>query len=181
MCRRTAGCGLTMMSPCDRSIALCGRRSRDLLTAAGFMMELNTHWNALPFPLIVAKRKLLARIRRHERRETIPGAGGGVFPLPDGHRAHLAAARRPVGVGQLDFGGGPQAGRIWQIRLTGKVRSDFAKASTDKAPGPPLPLPHPVQLAGSASAENIRQWRGLRLATRRLRPPGRLPTVMPSF
>ncbi len=33
----------------------------DLLTAAGFAVELNTHWNALPFPLIVAKRKLFAR------------------------------------------------------------------------------------------------------------------------
>jgi SAM-dependent methyltransferase len=32
-----------------------------LLTAAGFVMELNTHWNALPFPLIAAKRKLFAR------------------------------------------------------------------------------------------------------------------------
>jgi ubiquinone/menaquinone biosynthesis C-methylase UbiE len=32
-----------------------------LLTDAGFTVELNTHWNALPFPLIVAKRKLFAR------------------------------------------------------------------------------------------------------------------------
>jgi SAM-dependent methyltransferase len=31
-----------------------------LLTAAGFVVELNTHWNALPFPLIVARRRLLA-------------------------------------------------------------------------------------------------------------------------
>ncbi|MDD2764778.1 MAG: class I SAM-dependent methyltransferase [Opitutaceae bacterium] len=33
----------------------------DLLTAAGFAMEVNTHWNALPFPLIVAKRKLFRK------------------------------------------------------------------------------------------------------------------------
>ncbi len=32
-----------------------------LMTAAGFNLELNTHWNALPFPLIVARRKLFAR------------------------------------------------------------------------------------------------------------------------
>jgi SAM-dependent methyltransferase len=32
-----------------------------LVTAAGFDLELNTHWNALPFPLIVARRKLFAR------------------------------------------------------------------------------------------------------------------------
>jgi SAM-dependent methyltransferase len=32
-----------------------------LLIAAGFTVEINTHWNALPFPLIVAKRKLFAR------------------------------------------------------------------------------------------------------------------------
>jgi SAM-dependent methyltransferase len=32
-----------------------------LLTAAGFAVELNTHWNALLFPLIMAKRKLFAR------------------------------------------------------------------------------------------------------------------------
>ena len=32
-----------------------------LLAAAGFAVELNTYWNALLFPLIVAKRKLLAR------------------------------------------------------------------------------------------------------------------------
>lgn len=34
-----------------------------LLKAAGFAVELNTHWNALPFPLIVAKRKLFSRSR----------------------------------------------------------------------------------------------------------------------
>ena len=32
-----------------------------LLRAAGFTVELNTHWNALLFPVIVAKRKLFAR------------------------------------------------------------------------------------------------------------------------
>jgi SAM-dependent methyltransferase len=32
-----------------------------LLAAAGFVVELNTHWNALLLPLVVAKRKLLAR------------------------------------------------------------------------------------------------------------------------
>jgi SAM-dependent methyltransferase len=32
-----------------------------LLAAAGFALEVNTHWNALPFPLIVVRRKLLAR------------------------------------------------------------------------------------------------------------------------
>ncbi len=34
-----------------------------LLRAAGFTVELNTHWNALPFPLIVARRKLFAGSR----------------------------------------------------------------------------------------------------------------------
>ena len=33
----------------------------ELLAAAGFAVELNTYWNALLFPLIVAKRKLFAR------------------------------------------------------------------------------------------------------------------------
>jgi ubiquinone/menaquinone biosynthesis C-methylase UbiE len=37
------------------------REVAELLTAAGFTMELNTYWNALLFPLIVAKRKLFAR------------------------------------------------------------------------------------------------------------------------
>jgi SAM-dependent methyltransferase len=37
------------------------REVAGLLSAAGFTTELNTHWNALPFPLIVAKRKLFAR------------------------------------------------------------------------------------------------------------------------
>ena len=37
------------------------REVANLLTTAGFVVELNTHWNALPFPLIVAKRKLFAR------------------------------------------------------------------------------------------------------------------------
>jgi hypothetical protein len=31
-----------------------------LLAVAGFVTEVNTHWNALPFPLIVARRKLFA-------------------------------------------------------------------------------------------------------------------------
>ena len=37
------------------------REVAGLLSAAGFTPELNTHWNALPFPLIVARRKLFAR------------------------------------------------------------------------------------------------------------------------
>lgn len=38
------------------------REVGDLLRAAGFGIELNTHWNALLFPLIVARRKLFARL-----------------------------------------------------------------------------------------------------------------------
>jgi len=34
-----------------------------LLRGAGFTVELNTHWNALPFPLIAARRKLFASPR----------------------------------------------------------------------------------------------------------------------
>ena len=37
------------------------REVAGLLRGAGFAVELNTHWNALPFPLIVARRKLFAR------------------------------------------------------------------------------------------------------------------------
>jgi len=37
------------------------REVAGLFTAAGLTPELNTHWNALPFPLIVARRKLFAR------------------------------------------------------------------------------------------------------------------------
>lgn len=37
------------------------REVAGLLQEGGFAVELNTHWNALPFPLIVAKRKLFAR------------------------------------------------------------------------------------------------------------------------
>ena len=39
------------------------REVAELLTAAGFTLELNTHWNALPFPLIVVRRKFLASAR----------------------------------------------------------------------------------------------------------------------
>jgi SAM-dependent methyltransferase len=37
------------------------REVAGLLRDGGFVLELNTHWNALPFPLIVARRKLFAR------------------------------------------------------------------------------------------------------------------------
>ncbi len=50
-----------------------------LLRAAGFTVELNTHWNALPFPLIAARRKLFAGPRDTSDVKLYPAPVEGLF------------------------------------------------------------------------------------------------------
>jgi hypothetical protein len=69
------------------------------LRAAGFAEARATHWNALPFPLVVARRKFFPAPR--------DGSDVRLFPAPveAGFRAAMALERAWLGVGgALPFG-----------------------------------------------------------------------------
>jgi SAM-dependent methyltransferase len=92
-----------MYSYHDREVGNLRRYRRgevnDLLRPAGFRVVRSTYWNALPFPLVVLRRKILP--------PKVPTSDVGAFPAPveAGFNALMAAEHAWLGAGgRLPFG-----------------------------------------------------------------------------